>query len=184
MPVILRCHPDLNNLERQNPPQKIRTILWQVLLLTWQLPSLFSPEAPSSLYQPWQVPIKLAVSKRFGGGEKKERWNHFQQLLMEDLLPVCGLGQGAGERKRNQGARSKKGKSCTFLFSLLISDPPVYLFIHFNLLVAPNDPKQIVGQPGLVSLFHMIRTFIHTFNILSSSWMSETFRKCLLCLLE
>lgn len=86
-----RYHPDLNNLERDKTHTERRNHLWRTAAFeaaTSPSPSLF-PEASSSLYQWWQVPIKTSVAQGGGGrgrrdargGAGKETWNVLEQLL-------------------------------------------------------------------------------------------------------
>ena len=108
-----RCHPDLNNLERQNTTHTERR---NHLLTTAAFkeaasptPSLL-PEASFSSGDKCQSSLvwlrngeEWAVKSREGEG--KETWNILQQLHKESSLSVCGLG-----------------KKSLFLFSFLISN--------------------------------------------------------------
>lgn len=68
MPVILRCHPDLNNLERDKTTERRNHPLTTSAFDTAASLS-FLTKASSSLYQSRQVPIKPSVSKVLGQSE-------------------------------------------------------------------------------------------------------------------
>lgn len=165
MPVILRCHPDLNNLKGEKTMPENRDHPLTRVSFDMTAPLSFLLRLLHLSISPDKCQSNLMLVSFL-----EEKRNMKQFLTISEGRCAISVWSGIGGRRKEGSPRQRgerKGEAC--LTSNLW--PPVYLFIHFNLSVAPNDPKQIVGQPGLVPLFSTIRTFIHTFNIFSNrSW--------------
>lgn len=129
-----RCHPDLNNLERDKTHAERRNHLLTTAAFdeaatpasSLPSPSIFlSLSVVTSVNQTFQLLRKgeeWAVKLRQREGD--ETWNILKQLLKEDSLSVCGLGERS-----------------LFLFSLLISNRLFTSFYKLESLCCSKGSK-------------------------------------------
>lgn len=127
-----RCHPDLNDLERDKTNVERRNhLLTTSAFKEAAFPYPVSFSWSIFFYQWWQVSIKPSVAEKGGGvgSEAKGRrgvrnMKHSWTIAPERFLSVCGLG-----------------KRSLFLFSLLISNLLFTPFYKLESLCCPKGSK-------------------------------------------